>query len=269
MIEWLTRKEQNTNLSSKGAKEADFLSLATHDLRTPMSIIKWYTEMLLDGDGGSLTEDQTKYLRVIQSSNQRAIDLVKSLLNVSRLDLGTFGIYPTQVNLREIVDQVLLEDKDRITEKRLQIEVVQNIADVVTSTDKQFSTVIIRNLILNAVLFSFKETKITITLDEVSEKKEVAGKAVEPGVIVVTINDHGIGIPETDKEKIFSKLFRASNVKDENGEGSGLGLYVVKTATLALKGDVWFTSLPDGSTTFYLALHRNGLEKKEGRTTLD
>ena len=104
MINWLFGKKKHVRRVAK--KGDDFVSLASHELRSPLSIIKWYTEILLDGDAGPLTEDQQKYLRLIESSNQRAIDLVRSLLNVSRLDLGTFSVSPVEVSILVLVQEI-------------------------------------------------------------------------------------------------------------------------------------------------------------------
>lgn len=268
MIAWF--KKQNTSSSSEPKKTGgDFLSLATHELRTPLSVIKWYTEMLLDGDGGPLTDDQSKYLKVIQSSNQRAIDLVRALLNVSRLDQSSFSLHPADISMRVLIDQVLIEDTTRIVEKKLDIEIIQKNETVSASLDKQMCLVILRNLISNAILFSHNETKIIITLEEVLSEGSVHAKKINEDSVLVSITDMGIGIPETDKDRIFSKLFKASNAKNEQAEGSGLGLYIVKSAVEALSGSVWFTSLPDGSTTFYIVFPKKGLHKKEGRTVLE
>src|SRR3954466_1820549 len=100
MLDWFNRKKEVTN--EEGT--VDFVSLSSHELRTPLSVIKWYTEMLLDEDAGPLTEEQRKYLKTIESSNQKAIDLVRSLLNVSRLDLGTFCIVPANVQLKDVTE---------------------------------------------------------------------------------------------------------------------------------------------------------------------
>ena len=101
-------EDTHTNtVKTSDSEGANILSLAAHELRTTLSIIKWYTEMLLDGDCGPLNVDQTKYLKTIESSNQRAIDLIKSLLNVSRLNLGTFCINPSEVDLQAVIKQIL------------------------------------------------------------------------------------------------------------------------------------------------------------------
>lgn len=249
------------------------LSLASHELRTPLSVIKWYTEMLLDGDCGPLNEDQTKYLKTIQASNQRAIDLIKSLLNVSRLDLGTFSITPEPVDLRFIVKQILTEYKTHIEEKKIIVEEYYGgeVSGIIPTidVDKQMCLVILRNLISNSVFFSKEGGIVNISIKEVKQNEEYGYKLLQDDSLVITIVDSGIGIPEVDKEKIFSKLFKASNLTNEQSNGGGLGLYIVDLILSKTGGQVWFTSTQNVGSTFYLALPKHGMPKKEGKTVLD
>lgn len=263
----------STQGASHDADGGNLLSLASHELRTPLSIVKWYTEMLLDGDCGTLNDDQAKYLRTIQTSNQRAIDLIKSLLNVSRLDLGTFSINPTDVDLRFLVKQVLGEYKVRSDEKKIHVEEVYegatpgNIPTLLA--DKQICLVIFRNLISNAILFSKEDGVVHVDIREMRQGEECGNKLVHDDSLVLSITDTGIGIPEEDKEKIFSKLFKASNATNEESKGAGLSLYITQLILSKTGGQIWFTSTKDVGTTFYVAFPKSGMPKKEGRTTLD
>lgn len=256
-------------------KDSDnLLSLASHELRTPLSVVKWYTEMLLDGDCGELNVDQTKYLKTIQTSNQRAIDLIKSLLNVSRLDLGTFSINPTDTDLRFLVKQVVTEYKNHIESKKLHIQemyesaipgMIPNI-----SVDKQICLVLMRNLISNAIIFSKEEGLININIKEFKQGEECEGKNLKDDCLVFSMSDNGIGIPEEDKDKIFSKLFKASNVaNNDESKGAGLNLYITKEIVNKVGGDIWCTSTKDVGSTFYVTFPKHGMQRKEGRTTLD
>ncbi len=249
------------------------LSLAAHDLRTPLSVIKWYTEMLLDGDCGTLNDDQTKYLKTIQSSNERAIDLIRSLLNVSRLTLGTFSISPVEADLSRIVKQVLSELSSFITEKKITIEesYVSDSSPLVPTLllDKQMCVVILRNLISNAILFSKEEGKVLVSIHEVKQGDECGGEKILEDSLLFSVTDSGIGIPEKDKEKIFSKLYKGSNVAGEESKGAGLGLYMTELIVSNVGGAVWFTSTENVGSTFYVTFPKQGMQKKEGTPTLD
>ena len=258
---------------SSNSQGDTLLSLATHELRTPLSVIKWYTEMLLDGDCGELTGDQIKYLKTIQASNQRAIDLIKALLNVSRLDLGTFSINPTEVDLRTLVKQVLDEHSSNLQEKNLHVEETYegSVPGMIPTlnADKQLCLVIIRNLVNNAISFSHNDGSIHVEIHEKKQGEEYGKKVIKEDSLVLSVADSGIGIPEEDKEKIFSKLFRAGNVPSENTNGSGLNLYITKEIIEYVGGDIWFESTRDVGSTFFIAFPKYKKQKKEGRTIID
>lgn len=268
MITWFSRKKKHTVPSVKKDGD-DFVSLSSHALRSPLSIIKWYTEILLDGDAGPLTEDQRKYLMLIESSNQRAIDLVRSLLNVSRLDLGTFSITLEEISINAIVNEAV--NALSLEAKKKDVEIVQK-EDVTIkniNADKHLCLLIFKQLLSNAVLFSKKGGDVTISTASVTKSKKIDGVTIGEESILITVTDKGIGIPEADKSKIFSKMFKASNVKDSQGAGSGLSLYIIKSVLEHSGGNIWFTSTENVGTTFFVTLPTRGMIKKEGRTTLD
>ncbi len=266
MITWFSHKNKETNTSTK--KSDDFVSLASHELRSPLSIIKWYTEILLDEDAGPLTEDQRKYLSVIESSNQRAIDLVRSLLNVSRLDLGTFRIVPEEILLDSIIDeavQLLAQEAENKS-----IHLVKETGDIPSmQIDKHLMLIVIKNLLSNAIAFSNQPSTVTVRTSLLAEGVLVGKYTAEEESILITVIDQGIGIPEKDISSIFSKMFRASNVQDINGTGPGLGLYIAKSIIDHVGGKIWFTSEVGVGSQFFVTIPKRGMAAKEGRTTLD
>ncbi len=268
MIAWFFRKTQQPEILNEKKGGDDFISLASHELRSPLSIIKWYTEILLDGDAGPLTEDQRKYLTTIESSNQRAIDLVRSLLNVSRLDLGTFSISPEEINFHSLIQEVKTMLSKEIEAKHLEfIEEEKSTKSI--QADKNLCLAVVKNIIANAVIFSKDGGKIFITTSLVSPNEKVGDTVVKEESVLISVRDTGIGIPEADKPKIFSKMFKASNVKDSDMIGSGLGLYITKSVLEYTSGTISFISTEGVGSTFFVTLPTRGMEKKEGRTTLD
>lgn len=258
MISWFGSKEAKN--SARAKENDDFVSLSSHELRTPLSVIKWYTEMLLDEDAGPLTDEQRKYLSTIQSSNQRAIDLVRQLLNVSRLSSDTFCIVPTQVSLSEVLEEVLTPLMPSITKKNIAIH--KNYAEGVSVlTDKNMCLVAVRNIISNAVGYSKEGGTITL---EISQGDSPFGKG-----LTLLVKDTGIGIPKAEQEKIFEKMFKASNSKDSDTAGSGLGLYISKSIMDVIEGAISVTSDLDKGSTFSLFFPYSGPSSKEGTTTLD
>ncbi len=268
MITWFSHKGKiATGTTKKGGD--DFVSLSSHELRSPLSIIKWYTEILLDGDAGPLTDDQRKYLTVIETSNQRAIDLVRSLLNVSRLDLGTFSISPQETSFVGIMEDVITSLKKEADKKNVGIVFTNNGPSISVNVDKHLCSTVCKQIVSNALSFSKTGSTITVTIDIVKSGEAYAAHSLREESILVTVVDSGIGIPVNDQSKVFSKMFRASNVKDSDGTGSGLGLYIAKTVMTSVEGDIWFTSEEGKGSTFYVAFPTRGMKKKEGTTTLD
>lgn len=268
MIAWFSRKKKS---QANTSRKDDFVAVSSHELRSPLSIIKWYTEILLDGDAGPLTEEQKKYLTIIENSNQRAIDLVRSLLNVSRLDLDTFSISPEELSISDVVSELIAIIKPQASKKN--IEIIEEKGQGLTSikVDKHLSALVLKQPITNAIAFSNEGSTIKVSTSCVSSGEIVGHMAVPEESIVVSISDTGLGIPEADQSKIFSKMFRGSNVEDTIGSDSGLGLYIAKTIMNLpqVQGDIWFTSLVGEGTTFFVAFPKKGMKKKEGRTVLE
>jgi signal transduction histidine kinase len=163
--------------------------------------------------------------------------------------------------------------KDVVDKKGISVEeLYEGASDVIprVSLDKQMCVVIFRNLISNAVFFSKEKGKVQISVKEIKQGEVCGTHVLHDDSLVLVVTDFGIGIPEEDKQHIFSKFFcKGSNVTDENTTGSGLGLFTVKLILEKTKGEIWFTSTQDVGSTFYVAFPKSGIEKKEGRTKLD
>jgi signal transduction histidine kinase len=252
MFNWF----KNIWASQFRSHRSNFASVASHELRTPLSIVKWYTEILLDEDMGPLNEDQKKYLRVIESSNERAISLVTSLLNVSRLELGTFSVSPEPLLFTDVLEEVLKKQEKRIEDKKLTLS--KKITGDVYSIqlDKGITTLIIRSILENAVMFSGEGGKVDISV------------AFTPSLITYSVKDIGIGIRANEQEMIFTKMFRGSNAGDDV-KGSGLSLYIVKTLLSKVGGTIFFTSNENQGSTFTINLPATGMRKRKGTTRLD
>ncbi|MGB7957384.1 MAG: PAS domain-containing sensor histidine kinase [Minisyncoccia bacterium] len=235
----------------------EFVSLASHQLRTPPSIISWYTETLKSGDLGQVNEKQAEYLDEIYKANQRMIAVINSLLNISRIEMGTFAVSVKEVDIKEIVDETIKELSSRFGRK---IDLKETYAPDFGSfkADPNIMQIIIDNLLSNCFKYcSPQNTKI-----EISTK-------IENDSLVLSIKDNGIGIPQKDQSRIFEKLFRADNAVVENPDGTGLGLYMIKKIIVdGLGGNVWFESKENEGSTFYVSLPASGMQEKAGATKL-
>ncbi|MEI7451949.1 MAG: ATP-binding protein [Candidatus Falkowbacteria bacterium] len=222
----------------------EFVSLISHQLRTPLSAISLFTEMLISKQVGELNPEQIEYLDDIRSSNKRMIILVNSILNVSRLDMGTFVNKPKDVDLAALARNVIEEQKMIMQDKKIKFK--ENIADNIPmiKADPDQVRMVFQNLLSNATNYTpaGKKVDLSISLNE-AEKN-----------IVIVVKDEGIGIPSTDHDMVFNKLFRSNNAKLFFTDGNGLGLYIVKAIVERLGGKIWFESTESIGTTFFINL---------------
>jgi signal transduction histidine kinase len=209
--------------------KTDFMSLASHQLRTPLSIIKWYVDFLAAGDAGDINAEQKRYLEEVYRSNERLIELVNALLDASRIDLGTFSIEPEPTdivaNANAAIDKFSLEIKAKKLKLRNHYDELPLI-----NLDPRLTKIVFENIISNAVKYTPENGIVSIDI-----------KIAAPNVLI-KISDNGCGIPREQQPQIFSKLFRADNVKKMETVGTGLGLYIVKAVVEKSGGKIWFES---------------------------
>ncbi|TRZ52600.1 PAS domain S-box protein [bacterium] len=236
--------------------KTEFVSLASHQLRTPLSAIRWYSEMLKSGKLGPLNEQQKSYLIEIYDSNRRMIDLVNALLNVSRIDMGTFAIEPEPTDFKEIAEGVLRELFVKIKDSEMHVasSYQENIPKV--NADPKLVRIIFQNLLSNAIKYTKKGGNILLSLTK-DEKN-----------ILIKVSDSGIGIPANEQGKIFTKLFRTDNARIMESEGTGLGLYILKSIMEKGGGKIWFESVENQGTTFFVTLPLSGMNAISGTKDL-
>ncbi|MCX6795330.1 MAG: ATP-binding protein [Candidatus Falkowbacteria bacterium] len=249
--------------------KTEFVSLASHQLRTPLSAINWYTEMLLAGDAGPMNEEQKKYLNEVAIGNQRMVDLVDSLLNVSRLDLGTFIVEPEPLDAAEVSKSVIEELSPLIISKKIKVEQLYNKKLKDFNADKKLFRIIFQNLLSNAIKYTLPEGRVKVRISTALRDKSFGSLKMAFDSLVIEVADSGIGIPENQQEKIFSKMFRADNARESETEGTGLGLYIIKSIVDHSGGSIWFKSKEGVGTTFYVAFPLSGMPKKDGSRELD
>lgn len=234
--------------------KSEFISLASHQMRTPLTAINWYTEMLLGGDAGELSSKQKDYFQAIYTAAQQMNEILKSFLHILRLETGVVAMNPVSVNLVDIVRAVIKESQLGIEKKHLHI--VEQYQELLPSlkTDTELIRVALQNLISNAVKYTPDGGEVTIALDGVKQGEMVAGKMAGQDSILVSVRDTGIGISTKEHDKIFTKFFRAESAKRFDPNGNGLGLYMTNKMVDIIGGTIWFDSDEGKETVFYMLL---------------
>jgi PAS domain S-box-containing protein len=237
--------------------KTEFISLASHQLRTPLSSIKWYSEMLLAGDAGALNEEQNEFSMNIAQSTDRMIQLVNSLLNISRLESGRIIVDPKPTDLKKVVEGVIEELHEQIEERQqtLIVSVHENLGKVML--DQRLIEQVYVSLLTNAVRYTPQHGEITVLISANGDS------------IVSQISDNGLGVPQSQQSKLFDKFFRATNAVKIETDGNGLGLYLVKAIVESSGGKVWFKSEEGKGSSFWFSVPKTGMAARQGEVVLE
>jgi PAS domain S-box-containing protein len=247
----------NKELKSLDLAKDEFVSIASHQLRTPLTALKGYTGMLLDEDPGPINDKQREYLGEIKGANDRMIGLITALLNVSRVDLGVFVVEPEPINLGEVAESVLKELKGNSDAKKLRVTTDFEKDLPLLNADPKIIRMVFQNLLSNAVKYTPPEGTISLVIKK------------NPPMMLISVTDTGYGIPDDVQQKIFTKMFRADNARTKDPNGTGLGLYIIKATVEQTGGKIWFESKENKGSTFYVSLPLEGMKKKEGSKRLE
>jgi signal transduction histidine kinase len=224
----------------KAANEAksEFVSMVSHELKTPMTSIKGYARLLQMGSGGEISEKQRSYLNIINTSVDRMDALVQDLLDISRIETGRLKLELEPVRLTIVVDDIvrLLGHEFEARQHTLSIDVPRTLPPV--RADRMRLAQVLTNLLSNAY-------KYTSTGGSVGVRAEV-----QDGSVLCSVVDTGIGISPQDQKKIFQKFFRADQEFVRQAGGTGLGLSIAKSIVELQGGEMWFESEPGQGSTF-------------------
>lgn len=248
--------------------KTEFVSLASHQLRTPLSIIKWYAELMID-DIENLTEDQGQYVKEVAEASERMIALVNALLDVSRLELGTFAVEPEEVDVIHEAEVTAHELQPQVEQKKMNFKTEFDKGLNKIMLDPRLFNIVNHNLLTNAIKYTQEGGDILYAVKALTKGEEIGGKKFDKDMLLVMVKDNGLGIPKDQQDKMFSKLFRADNVKKSDTTGTGLGLYIIKSIVEQAEGQVWFESEEGEGTTFYVVLPLDGMKEKKGAKRLN
>ena len=230
------------NLEVLDKAKGDFVSLASHQLRTPLTSVKWYAEELLEPGLHLSKAKQKQYLGQLHASNERMIELVNALLTVSKIDVGKLPAKAEPVELHEALEQVITDLATRLRDKDIELvkKVDAKLAPVVI--DRAWMRLILQDLLSNAIKYSHPKQQVEISIQQ------------QPEHILIQVTDNGFGIPAAQQGKIFTKFFRADNAQKQGSDGSGLGMYITKAMVERAGGTIWFESHENQGTSFYVKL---------------
>ena len=229
----------NEKLQQFDEVKSNFISVVAHQLRTPLSGIKWTLNMILNGEMGELNNDQKTFLMKSYESNNRMITLVNDMLDTDRIQSGKAHFGFRHVNIVDLLDNVLFEISPEAAKKKISIEFKKRLENLPQAyIDPESMRAVFQNLLDNSIKYTMENGKIELDV----EKKD--------NFLLISISDDGIGIPEAEQKKIFDRFFRAGNAVKLQTDGSGLGLYIAKEIVEKNGGKIWFQSLEGKGSTF-------------------
>lgn len=242
-------------LAEQDQSKSEFIALASHQLRTPITAISWFSEMLLERESGELNAEQRDQINHIYLSNQRLTLIVEAMLTVSSLELKSLVIKPELIDIGEAAHKIIVkEQSSQKINKRLEIEENYDHGLEKLYYDPFIFKTVVQNLISNAIKYTPGGGKVSLQILKEGDK------------LLIKVTDTGLGIPKEDQEKVFTKFYRADNAKAVETDGTGLGLYIVKSLVEYVGGNIKLESKEEKGTTFLVVLPEQMLMREEVKT---
>jgi len=231
-------RKANEKLKALDETKDDFISMASHQLRTPLTSIKGYVSMVLEGDAGKLSDTQKDMLGQAFLSSQRMVYLISDLLNISRLKTGKFVIEPTPVNLADMVAQELtqLQETAKAKDMTFTFDKPEHFPSLMLDETK--TRQVVMNFCDNAIYYTPAGGHIKVRLVD------------NPNNVELRVEDDGIGVPRAEQHHLFTKFYRAGNARKARPDGTGLGLFMAKKVIVAQEGSLIFESTEGKGSTF-------------------
>lgn len=239
-VEEATRQLKRTNAKLEALDETkdDFISMASHQLRTPLTSVKGYISMVVDGDAGKINPTQRKMLGQAFISSQRMVYLIADLLNVSRLKTGKFIIEQSPTNLAKLITEEVGQLIETAASRNIKLSYDRPTHFPLLMLDETKTRQVIMNFVDNAIYYTPSGGHITVSLIE------------KPSAVELRVQDDGIGVPSSEQHHLFTKFYRARNAQKARPDGTGLGLFMAKKVIAAQGGAVIFESKEGKGSTF-------------------
>ena len=250
-------RRSNAQLQRLDTAKDEFISMASHQLRTPLTSVKGYISMVLEGDAGKITDMQHKLLSEAFVSSERMVHLISDFLNVSRLQTGKFMLEQHAVDLAKVTAQEVDSLQTIAKSHDLKLKFKAGARLPVLYIDESKIRQVIMNFIDNAIYYSREFTTITISLN------------VDAGNLLLEVHDTGIGVPKAEQTHLFTKFFRATNARKQRPDGTGVGLFLAKKVIVAHGGSVVFSSIEGKGSVFGFRLPIKKLQSAPAHQTDD
>lgn len=223
--------------------KSEFISVAAHQLRTPLSAIKWVFKMLLDGDAGPVTNEQRTFLQKGYQSNEKIIELVGDMLDVARIEEGRFGFEFYYADILNIIEKAAESFQVKAMEKNIKLIIEKPDGRIKPiKVDPARIELILQNLVDNAVKYTPTGGSVTIKIEVID------------GFLQIGVHDTGVGVPKEQQQKLFTKFFRGTNAMKVQTEGTGLGLFIARNIVSRHGGKIWVQTEEGKGSTFYFTL---------------
>lgn len=246
----LQLQQMNEKLTEIDSTKDEFISMASHQLRTPLTSMKGYVSMVLDGDVGEINDQQRTMLQQAFDSSQRMVYVIADLLNVSRLRSGKFTITNSPLNLADIIDGELRQLKASAQARAITFIYNRPESFPVIELDEMKIRQVIMNFLDNALYYTPSGGRVTIQLQHTIDAVEC------------TISDTGLGVPKKEQPYLFTKFYRAQNARKMRPDGTGLGLYMAKKVIVAQGGSVIFSSEEGKGSVFGFSFPRKNVHNQ-------
>ena len=259
-----------TNEKNLDKAKSSFISIASHQLRIPLTSMRWISELFLTGDVGRLTPKQNDFMNDIHSGSVKLLELISALLSISRIEAGRINIEPTLVDTLEITKDAIRQLENIAKHKQISINLNSEKSLPKINLSSEFFQQAVMNLLSNSINYTPNGGKINITLKAQNNKE----KNIQE--LLFSIKDNGIGIPKQDQEHIYEKFHRADNAISFMPSGTGLGLNLVQSIVKMWNGKIWFESPPSSArgadknkgTEFFFTVPLAGMKPQKGEVEL-
>jgi len=248
-----TTEEQIIQLKKLDKIKSNFLSVTSHELRTPMSVIKGYIQMMLKGNLGTISNEQKKALEIVLRNSNQLDTLIQDILDISRLESGTMKFIPERTNVKNMLEQTIETMQSIADTKNIKISISleKNTPDLIIDQERVKQVIV--NLLNNAIKFSYEGSIITIFARKTAD------------YVLFEIQDFGRGIPKDKQDKIFEIFYQVDSERDRKIGGVGLGLAISRGIILSHGGNIWVESEPGKGSTFRLTLPIIPVQDLEGK----